>query len=134
MKAIQTKFIGPTNTLGSRIIARCDGGKVTMSYDHALNSTQNHSAAAETLMRKMGWSGRVEAGTLPDGTMAHVFGSLDKEGDEYVKILLRTILHNLDARANPYTRPGVKDAIAYLNERAGDPSGWQSDAWQEVKR
>jgi hypothetical protein len=57
MKAIETKFYGPTNTKGSRITAcDCDNNKVTLSYDHSLNSEQNHRAAAVALCNKMQWS------------------------------------------------------------------------------
>lgn len=131
MKAIQTKYHGPTNTRGSRIIAKCDGGSVMVSYDHALNNDRNHAAAAQALMRKMAWTGNLEAGTLPDGTVAHVLTSCG--GDAHVRTLLWTILQNLEAGHNPYSRPGVKDALTYLNMRAGDTSGPWSDAWREVK-
>jgi len=56
-RAIQTRFVGPTNTRGSRIIA--DAGdrdsRVTVDYDHGLNPEQNHAYAAVLVTRKMGW-------------------------------------------------------------------------------
>lgn len=47
--SIRTKFHGPTNHRGSRIIASDDDGRgrVTVSYDHALNADENHAAAAQ---------------------------------------------------------------------------------------
>jgi hypothetical protein len=58
-RAIRTRFAGPTNTRGSRIIA--DAGdrqsRVTVDYDHALNTDQNHAYAAVLVTRKMGWTG-----------------------------------------------------------------------------
>lgn len=60
LRAIQTKFHGPTNTKGSRVIADDgDGRRIIVSWDHALNSEGNHEAAADQLARKHGWKGRV---------------------------------------------------------------------------
>jgi hypothetical protein len=56
-RAIRTRYVGPTNTRGSRIIA--DAGdrasRVVVSYDPALNTDQNHAYAAVLVTRKMGW-------------------------------------------------------------------------------
>jgi len=73
MQAIVTKYHGPTDARGSRISARCVGGRIFVSYDHALDSEENHEAAARALARKLEWSGVLVAATLPDGSMAHVF-------------------------------------------------------------
>lgn len=73
MKAITTKYHGPTNVRGSRIIARePDGASVVRPYDHALNSDQNHQRAAEALADQLGWTGRLVQGALKDGYV-HVF-------------------------------------------------------------
>lgn len=58
-RAIQTRFAGPTNTRGSRIIADAGdrGSRVVVNYEHALNSEQNHAYAAMLVTRKMGWIG-----------------------------------------------------------------------------
>jgi hypothetical protein len=56
-QAIFTKFLGPTNSRGSRVKASADAGSVTVSWDHALNSSENHRAAAMALAVKFGWSG-----------------------------------------------------------------------------
>ena len=57
-RAIQTRFAGPTNTRGARIIA--DAGdrasRVVVGYDHGLNAEQNHAYAAVLVTRKMGWT------------------------------------------------------------------------------
>jgi len=56
MKAIETKFHGPTSTRGSRITASdSDGNRIWLSYNHALDADQNHANAARALCRKMGW-------------------------------------------------------------------------------
>jgi hypothetical protein len=57
MQAIRTRYYGPTNTRGSRIVASCEAGKVSMGYDHALNIEGNHAAAARLLVAKFGWPG-----------------------------------------------------------------------------
>lgn len=77
MQAIITKFIGPTNTKPSRIKASCltDTQGVTVSWDHGLSSDANHEAACEALKAKLLWVGypKTAMGSLPDGSMAHVF-------------------------------------------------------------
>ena len=77
-QAIITKWIGPTNTRGSKIKARCAGGSVTLHYDDALNLDENHRVAAQRLREKMQWdklpyvSGMI-GGTIFDGRMVWVF-------------------------------------------------------------
>ena len=71
-QAITTKYLGPTNSRGSRVKATCQAGSVTVSWDHALSSEQNHTAAAEALASKLGWIGddsdwRLVGGGLPSG-------------------------------------------------------------------
>lgn len=71
MKAIQVKFLGPTNTKGSRWKAFVDGGnQVTVSTDYALNSDENALQAATKLLYKMGWNDNSKIngfGSLPNG-------------------------------------------------------------------
>ena len=72
MQAIVTKFLGATDYRGSRVKAKCQGGTLTLSWDHALNAEENHRAAARALRRKMGWdTNKYPAmceGALPNGT------------------------------------------------------------------
>lgn len=57
MKAIRTKYKGPTNTRGSRIIASDeDGNRTTISYPYELSGEAVHLKAAVALCDKMGWS------------------------------------------------------------------------------
>ena len=56
MQAIITKYIGPTDYRGSRVKATCQAGSVTLNWDDALNSEQNHDAAALALVRKLEWN------------------------------------------------------------------------------
>lgn len=67
MQAITTKYHGPTNYRGSRITARCQARRLTVSWDHSLNSEQNHRAAAMALVKALGWEGTWVGGGLPDG-------------------------------------------------------------------
>lgn len=68
MQAITTKFHGPTNYKGARVSARCESSRITIGWDHALNGDANHAAAAKALCVKMGWTGDMVAGWLPDNT------------------------------------------------------------------
>lgn len=74
MQAIQTKFLGPTNSRGSRIKATCAAGSRTVEYDHAMNVEENHCYAAQMLQEKLGWlsHGELAFGTLSDGSFVHV--------------------------------------------------------------
>ena len=73
MKAIMTKYIGPTDRRGSRIKATdSDGNSIMLPYDSALDTEGNHNAAAKALRDKMGWKGRLIGGWTSGG-MAYVF-------------------------------------------------------------
>ena len=90
MQAIITKFIGATNTKGSRIKATCDRGSVTVGYPHELNSEQAHRKAVECLIAKFNaedtkqygpasvrpgrcWNRPFVTGSIPSGEYVHVF-------------------------------------------------------------
>jgi hypothetical protein len=48
MIAIETKYLSPTNTRGSKIKAfTCNGHSVTVSYDHALSNEAVHFEAVK---------------------------------------------------------------------------------------
>lgn len=53
MYPIITKYLGPTNTRGSRIKAYCERGSVCVPYDHALNTDGNHIAARKALCERL---------------------------------------------------------------------------------
>lgn len=77
MQAIETTYCGPTDHRGSRVIAKCEAGRVVVEWDYALNSDENHRAAAEALSAKLGWDqgwhGKMVSGGLPGRGWAHVF-------------------------------------------------------------
>lgn len=66
VQAITTKYIGPTNTRGSRIKAKAFAGSITVHYDHALNIEENHANAAKALADKYEWRGTWFQGGLPE--------------------------------------------------------------------
>jgi hypothetical protein len=73
MQAITTKYFGPGAVRGSRFRAKCDAGSCWVSYDYEKNSEDNHRAAAEALLAKLGWTGtEIVGGSLPDGSMVWV--------------------------------------------------------------
>jgi len=57
MKAITTKYVGPTNTRGSRVSATdSDGNRISIPYEGGLDSQAAHRAAALALCKKMNWN------------------------------------------------------------------------------
>ena len=59
MQAIRTRYYGPTNTRGSRIVAKCEAGTFTMPFDYSLGIEANHAKAARLMLEKLGWSASV---------------------------------------------------------------------------
>ena len=71
MKAIITKYCGPSNCKGSRIKAKAEGvPAIFISYPYALSGEDVHRKAAEELANKYGWlkDYRLVGGGLPDMT------------------------------------------------------------------
>ena len=66
-QAIETKYYGPTNHLGSRIRAKAQAGTRWVSYDYALGAQGSHVAAAKAFAEHYGWSGRWFGGATADG-------------------------------------------------------------------
>ena len=68
MQAIQTKFLGPTNTKPARIKAFTESGKsVVLSYEYGCGAEQNADRAVMTLCKRMGWSGTLHCGSTASG-------------------------------------------------------------------
>ena len=72
MVTIETRWIGPTNTKGSRIIAqRCDwkrgDPRAIVSADHALSHEAAHDEAARKLCQDLGWTGEFVRGSRAGG-------------------------------------------------------------------
>jgi hypothetical protein len=74
MIAIQTKYIGPSNTRGARIVASTSNGhRLSVPYDHA---GEPHRKAAIALARKMSWTGTLAEGGTKQG---QVFVFVDEQ-------------------------------------------------------
>jgi hypothetical protein len=73
MKAIQTKYLGPTNTRGGRIKAfDNNGNQRTVPWNHVLNAEENHQEAAKALASRMLWNPKaLYTGQLKD-TYVHL--------------------------------------------------------------
>lgn len=73
-QAIITKYLGPTNTKGARIHAKCAAGKITVPWKHDRSTEENHELAALLLIDKLGWGNNsyLEGGTLPGGFFVFV--------------------------------------------------------------
>lgn len=72
--AIQTRYIGPSNYRGARIVAetmdtRHDDKKVRKTFDwnHAANVPTNHRNAALALAKSLNWSGQWVMGNTDKG-------------------------------------------------------------------
>ena len=61
-QAIETRYLGATNSRGGRIKATALAGSVTVPYDHALDTAENHRAAQLALRHKLGWQGKYAQG------------------------------------------------------------------------
>lgn len=66
MKAIKCKYHPATDTKGSRISAWDGDNRVYITYPHDLSGADVFAAAALKLARKMGWTGTLVSGGLPD--------------------------------------------------------------------
>ena len=61
-QAIETRYLGPTNTKGARIKATAAAGRATVPYDYELDVPDAHRVAADALIAKMGWQGTFAQG------------------------------------------------------------------------
>lgn len=78
-QAILTRYHGPTNHRGTRISATAQAGRISVSYDYALNSGDNHAAAAKHLAEQFGWNdfdGEWIGGQLPNQDYAWTWRAL----------------------------------------------------------
>lgn len=70
MKAITTKYHGPTNFKGSRVSASAEGGhRLYVSWDDALDSSENHKQAAMALAKRLNWAGQWFEGWTGDASV-----------------------------------------------------------------
>jgi hypothetical protein len=67
MQAIETKFLGPTNTKGARIKASARAGSVTVPYEYQ-GVDEEHDQALRALVTKLEWWGVWARGGKADCT------------------------------------------------------------------
>ena len=86
MQAIQTKYLGPTSTRGSRIKATCWLKSVTVSWNHAMSIEQNHQAAIDALVSELN-ENRIK-GDFPDCALWQVVATgSSADGKGYTAII-----------------------------------------------
>lgn len=73
---IVTKYLGPTNTRGSRVVVRARNWSLTLPWDYELDADANHGNAADLLAQRFGWEERGytahRARGPEEGTFVHV--------------------------------------------------------------
>lgn len=68
MRAILTKYLGPTNCKGARIKAYDNwGNSATVDYDYSLSGKAVHEVAARQLADVRGWKGELVGGEIKGG-------------------------------------------------------------------
>jgi hypothetical protein len=88
-QAITTVYRGPTDSHGSRVIAKCEAKRITVPWDHALDSADNHAAAALHLMDVLGWSERNDLAM--GGTSAgYVFVQVPRKRPRHASVAVDT--------------------------------------------
>ena len=81
VQAIQTRFMGATNRLGSRIKATAASGCASISVkpDHSRSIELDHAEAAMKLAAQLGWAGNwIMGGMWNDG---YIFVRQDVKGN-----------------------------------------------------
>jgi len=99
-QAIVTKFLSPTNTKGTRIKATCAAGSLTLNWEYEESSEENHRLAAQKLRDRLGWSGSLISGCLPDGNYCHCLCSTVEAAQH---ILALRFKGELNDNLNPYS-------------------------------
>jgi len=67
-QAITTRYLGPTNNRGARVVARsASGHRFVMHWDDGLGQSENHAKAAMALAHRLQWHGRWSQGGTKDG-------------------------------------------------------------------
>lgn len=91
MQTIITKYKDPTNTKGARILVRSWLKNKAVAWDHALNSEDNHKAAAQALVDVLN-AERVENRTNWYQWQIVAEGSMpDGKGNAYIIDLVKAV-------------------------------------------
>lgn len=89
-QAIQVKYLGPTDTLGSRMKATARAGAVTIGYNPALSSEQNAETAMLALVKKCKWDecpATWQGGVLPNGDYVFVRLPVSAQWESHRRLL-----------------------------------------------
>jgi hypothetical protein len=80
---LKCKYLGPTNNLGTRIsVQRYESGwgkdpqRIVVSWDYALETTDNYAKAVQVYLNKANWSGHWVTSTVTDGAVAVYVGAV----------------------------------------------------------
>jgi len=75
MIAITVKYLGPTNTKGTRLKAYANGNSITISKNYALSDSDGPKYAAQVLCDKMKWKGHlIHGGTEKEDVFVFLKG------------------------------------------------------------
>ena len=113
MQAIRTRYMGPTNAKGSRVQAKCEAKTIYIEWDDALNSEENHKAACDAIITRMGWNsphfGCSISGVF-DGDYYWV------EDQKRLTVLKGLVNHIRDGSfsGNPWCKKSFLDAVAVI--------------------
>lgn len=71
-QAIKTKYLGPTNTKGTRVRASAYAGSIVVDWDYGIGNNENFEKAAMELIKKFEWHKHrdfvgIASGTAPTG-------------------------------------------------------------------
>lgn len=129
MKAIVTKYRGPTDNKGSAIRCMAEGVTsrtyTTGSLDTSKDTPEWHREAARRYAKQLGWFDGYEmvSGSLPDGSYAHTFrpshqpkSASNSEGVTWLEWLAAAGL-----RGKPFDR-----SAAEAWKRGEDPTEWRA--------
>ncbi len=72
-QAIIIKFLGATNTKGTRIKASAEPSSVTVPLEYGAGHEQRIREAVDALLNKLDWNGEYIIGQLPSGDYVAVF-------------------------------------------------------------
>lgn len=66
---ITTRYFGPTNTRGAKIVAKCQAGRASIPYPHEARHEEVHILAVRALLQKLklDWGPDFVIGTLDKG-------------------------------------------------------------------
>ena len=72
-QAIMIKFLGATNTKGTRLKVTSNCGSIIVPLEYGAGHEQRIRKAVDALLNKLDWSGEYIIGQLPSGDYVAVF-------------------------------------------------------------